>query len=141
MSKLQLYCQVLEQSGLKSAGVITPYSAQKQALLRKLQQTANGRHRAHVEVGTVDGFQGKEMDVIIVACVRANKHDGIGFLTDTRRTNVALTRAKSVLVVVGCFRVLCENSATFRALYDDAAKRDCLVTLAGAAHQQHTVGL
>lgn len=74
--------------------VITPYAAQVR-LLRDLLEI-NG-----LEVGTVDGFQGREKEAIIVDLVRCNDDCDIGFLSDTRRMNVALTRARRYLCVVG----------------------------------------
>lgn len=73
-------------------GVITPYAAQVR-LLRSLIED--------VEVHTVDGFQGREKDAILISLVRSNWDGDIGFLADLRRMNVALTRARKHLVVIG----------------------------------------
>ncbi len=74
--------------------VITPYAAQAR-LIRRLCEVEG------VEVDTVDGFQGREKEVILISCVRSNREGTIGFLGDTRRMNVALTRAKRKLIVIG----------------------------------------
>ena len=58
-----------------------------------------------MEIDTVDGFQGREKEAVLISCVRSNREAEIGFLADTRRMNVALTRARRKLIVVG-------NSAT-----------------------------
>ena len=57
--------------------------------------------KSELRVGTVDGFQGQERDVIYISLVRSNEQGEIGFLSDERRMNVALTRAKRKLVVIG----------------------------------------
>ena len=74
--------------------IIAPYAAQVRLLRDRLQ--TNG-----LEIDTVDGFQGREKEIVIVTFVRSNEEGEIGFLKDTRRTNVALTRAKRCLRVIG----------------------------------------
>ena len=59
-----------------------------------------------VEINTVDGFQGREKDIIIMSCVRSNDNGTIGFLSDRRRMNVAITRAKHSLFVIGNSKTL-----------------------------------
>jgi superfamily I DNA and/or RNA helicase len=77
----------------RQAAVITPYNAQA-----KLLKTMAPRG---LEISSVDGFQGREKEVILVSLVRSNETGEVGFLSDTRRMNVALTRARRCLVVVG----------------------------------------
>jgi superfamily I DNA and/or RNA helicase len=77
--------------------VISPYDAQVQ----RLRQLLAAHLDAGLEVDTVDGFQGREKDAVVVSLVRANEAGDVGFLADVRRMNVALTRARMKLVVVG----------------------------------------
>lgn len=86
----------------KDIGVITPYSAQVDAISRKLEKMEEDQYIGKgVIVSTVDGFQGKEKEVIIISTVRSNKAAEIGFLSDIRRMNVAITRAKKMLILIG----------------------------------------
>ena len=75
-------------------GVIAPYAAQVRLLRDRLDV-------ASLEIDTVDGFQGREKEASLLTMVRSNESAEIGFLADTRRTNVAMTRARRKLVVVG----------------------------------------
>lgn len=86
----------------KSIGIIAPYKAQIQLLNELiLQAEALDGVRELISVNTVDAFQGQERDVIYISLTRANEQGEIGFLKEYRRMNVALTRAKSQLVVLG----------------------------------------
>jgi superfamily I DNA and/or RNA helicase len=72
--------------------ILTPYTRQKKALLSAIPNT---------EVSSVDGFQGREADIIIFVTVRCNAYGDLGFLTDMRRLNVVMTRAKTGVVIIG----------------------------------------
>ncbi len=74
--------------------MIAPYSAQVRWLRQQIQ-------RDGLEVDTVDGFQGREKEVVLISLVRSNERSEIGFLADTRRMNVAMTRSRRKLVIVG----------------------------------------
>ena len=95
-----------------SVGIITPYRTQRQKLIQRLKDTAfNG------SVFTIDSIQGTEFDVVILSLVRAfdaNGNKTVGFLDDMRRLNVALSRAKKKLIIIGNLRTLCSEGAHFR---------------------------
>ena len=83
-------------------GIITPYRGQARLIRRLLKmQHYFRRLKRHITVGTVDGFQGQERDVIVISLVRDNADGSIGFLRDLRRMNVAMTRARMKLIIVG----------------------------------------
>ena len=84
-----------ENQGNWSAAIISPYRAQVE-LLQKEFATAPG-----VSVNTIDSFQGQERDVVYISLVRSNDKSEIGFLRDYRRMNVAMTRARMKLVMIG----------------------------------------
>ena len=100
---------VLEQyersnkSGKKiSIGIISPYKEQVQYLTTKIaEDEILKNYLPQIAIKTVDGFQGQERDIIYISLVRSNDQLEIGFLNDIRRMNVALTRAKKKLVVIG----------------------------------------
>lgn len=91
-------------------GIISPYKSQVQ-LLRKLVRQSNYLKpiNRQISVNTVDGFQGQERDVILISMVRGNDEGRIGFLNDLRRMNVAITRARMKLIILGDTTTLCHN--------------------------------
>jgi senataxin len=117
-------------------GIVTPYKGQVMEMRRQFQQRFGTEILMKIDFNTVDGFQGQEKDVIILSCVRAKgvsnninggedgieEIGGIGFLKDVRRMNVALTRARSSLLVVGNKDALRVN-ADWRALIEDSEER------------------
>ena len=89
--------------------VITPYTAQVRLVREQLGNDA-------VDVGSVDGFQGREKEAVIISLVRSNKTNEIGFLKDVRRMNVALTRARRKLIVIGDSATITSNPFYVRLL-------------------------
>eukprot|EP00659_Diplonema_papillatum_P018766 gene18766-28974_t len=89
-------------------GVITPYEGQRSYVVNYMARNGPLRQEAYaaIEVASVDSFQGREKEFIILSCVRSNDYQGIGFLNDPRRLNVALTRARCGLIVIGNAKVL-----------------------------------
>lgn len=84
------------------AGIISPYRAQVQYLKKLIKKYEFFKpYRRLISVNTVDGFQGQERDVILISLVRSNDEGQIGFLKDLRRMNVAMTRARMKLIILG----------------------------------------
>ncbi len=89
-------------------GIISPYKAQVHLLRRLLRQDKWWKpFRSLISVNTVDGFQGQERDVIVISLVRSNEQGDIGFLRDLRRMNVAITRARMKLIIIGDRATIC----------------------------------
>ena len=85
-----------------SLGVISGYSAQVQELITRIDPEDSSRwQNLRIEIATVDSFQGRECDIVVYSTVRSNRERRIGFLRDYRRINVALSRARDLLVIVG----------------------------------------
>ena len=92
-------------------GVISPYRAQVQYLRSLIKKREFFKpYRSLISVNTVDGFQGQERDVILISLVRSNEEGQIGFLNDLRRMNVAITRARMKLIILGNVATLTRHS-------------------------------
>ena len=103
---LRQYLEQLDTMGkvdeVGNIGIISPYKAQTTLIAEKLNEAGmEPEIQEKINVNTVDSFQGQERDVVYISLVRSNEKGEIGFLSDTRRMNVAITRAKKKLVVIG----------------------------------------
>ena len=91
-------------------GIISPYKGQVQLLRRMLRRDSYWKPLRHlISVNTVDGFQGQERDIILISMVRNNEQGQVGFLSDLRRMNVAITRARMKLIIIGHSPTLCRH--------------------------------
>lgn len=108
----------------RKIGIITPYKAQLFALRQRFKSRYGENITEIIEFNTTDAFQGRECEIIIFSCVRASSTGGIGFMTDIRRMNVGLTRAKSSLWILGDSRALVQGEF-WKKLIDDAQARKC----------------
>ena len=107
-------------------GIISPYKVQTQYLRQQIRKREEFRpFRQVISVNTVDGFQGQERDIIIISLVRSNDNGQIGFLSDLRRMNVAMTRARMKLIIFGDKATL-QHHAFYRKLiqYVDEVMKD-----------------
>ncbi|MCF0160312.1 MAG: AAA family ATPase [Bacteroidaceae bacterium] len=99
-------------------GLISPYKAQMHYLRQMMKRDSFFKPFRHlITINTVDGFQGQERDVIIISLVRANEQGEIGFLRDLRRMNVAMTRARMKLIILGDASTLTQHPF-YRKLYE-----------------------
>ncbi|MBA0737543.1 hypothetical protein Gogos_011000 [Gossypium gossypioides] len=113
-----------------SIGVISPYAAQVHAIEEKLKQTYSGcccssDSGFSVRVRSVDGFQGGEEDVLIISTVRSNLNGSVGFLSNRQRANVALTRGRHCLWVLGNETTFIKSNSVWTKLVLDAKARGC----------------
>ena len=99
-------------------GIISPYADQVKII----------QDETPVEVKTVDGFQGREKEIIIISTVRSNDNGNIGFLSDLRRLNVAITRAKRKLIIIGNRKTL-KNNPTYARLIDFVEDENLLIKI------------
>jgi superfamily I DNA and/or RNA helicase len=93
----------------RDLAVITPYAAQARHLREQLAIEG-------LEIDTVDGFQGREKEAVVISLVRSNATGEIGFLADTRRMNVALTRARRKLIIIGDSATIASHALYHRLL-------------------------
>ena len=112
--QLQVYMEDIGKERLLDEnidfGLISPYKAQVHYLRSLIKRNAFFKpFRKLITVHTVDGFQGQERDVILISLVRANEEGQIGFLSDLRRMNVAITRARMKLIIIGDSATLCRH--------------------------------
>ncbi|PVU95491.1 hypothetical protein BB561_001785 [Smittium simulii] len=107
------YVDLLVKSGLKESdiAVISPYNAQVHSIRLLLNSTY-----PTLEVGSVDGFQGREKEAIIISLVRSNDDGQVGFLSDYRRINVAITRARRHLCIIGNSETLSNRNRFLKEL-------------------------
>ncbi|KZV98838.1 hypothetical protein EXIGLDRAFT_763074 [Exidia glandulosa HHB12029] len=109
-------------------GVISMYKAQINLMKRKFEERYGADRASTIDFNTVDGFQGQEKDIIILSCVRAGPGvTSIGFLSDVRRLNVSITRARSSLFILGHAATLHRSDQTWKTIVDDARARSLLV--------------
>ncbi|XP_042686600.1 probable helicase senataxin isoform X2 [Centrocercus urophasianus] len=120
--------------GLRRIGIITPYSAQKKKIQEELDRVF--KNNSPGEVDTVDAFQGREKDCIIVTCVRAHSSKGsIGFLASLQRLNVTITRARFSLFILGRLKTLMENK-DWNKLIQDAQRRGAIIKTSDKSYKK-----
>uniref|UniRef100_A0A6I8P6J3 Senataxin n=1 Tax=Ornithorhynchus anatinus TaxID=9258 RepID=A0A6I8P6J3_ORNAN len=117
----------------RNIGIITPYKSQKKMIQYELDKEFEKSRLG--EIDTVDGFQGRQKDCIIVTCVRANSTQDIGFLSSLQRLNVTITRAKYSLFILGHLKTLMENN-DWNQLIQDAQRRGAIIRTCEANYRQ-----
>ena len=128
----QLACGLLK-GGLQPAtlGIISPYRHQLKIISQVVYRDAK---QQEIEINTVDKYQGRDKSCIIVSLVRSNEHCNVGdLLRDWRRVNVAVTRAKKKLIVIGSLSTL-KGSLLLQELFDLLERKDWVQILPRGAH-------
>lgn len=105
----KLASQYPELKSSSQLAVISPYRHQVKLLRQRFRATFGEQSDQVIDINTVDGFQGREKDVAIFSCVRSNSGKGIGFVSDFRRMNVGITRARASVLVVGSASTLMQD--------------------------------
>jgi len=128
LNELEKYCKKIGKERILEeridVGIISPYRAQVQYLRSLIRKREFFKpFRSLISVNTVDGFQGQERDVIIISLVRSNDEGSIGFLQDLRRMNVAITRARMKLIILGDSKTMTRHPF-YKKLYDYTANNE-----------------
>jgi len=110
-----------------SIGIVSPYREQVVMMQDKMRTDFDHFPEADIDIDTIDSFQGQERDIIYITMVRSNPQGEIGFLKDTRRMNVAMTRARKKLIIIGDSATLAHFSF-YSQLLDYAEKHDGYAT-------------
>ncbi|KAM0924315.1 hypothetical protein ACQ4PT_004948 [Festuca glaucescens] len=121
----RLFKECVDTRSKLGVGVVSPYKGQVRAIQEKLGKTYEMHSSFTVKVRSVDGFQGAEEDIIIFSTVRSNSAGKVGFLDNVNRTNVALTRAKHCLWIIGNATTLVSSKTVWRKIVADAKERGC----------------
>ncbi|KAJ4710310.1 p-loop nucleoside triphosphate hydrolase superfamily protein [Melia azedarach] len=108
-----------------SIGIVSPYNAQVATIQEKLGSKYENKDGFSVKVKSIDGFQGGEEDIIIMSTVRSNSGGSIGFVSKPQRVNVALTRARHCLWILGNEATLTRTESVWETLIRDAKARQC----------------
>ncbi|KAL8472338.1 hypothetical protein ACS0TY_029523 [Phlomoides rotata] len=123
----KLYEEFIKSKQHVRVGCISPYKAQVIAIQEALGKTysSDANNAFSVNVRSVDGFQGGEEDIIIMSTVRCNENGSVGFLDSHQRINVALTRARYCLWIIGNGATLLNSGSVWQKLVKNAKKRGC----------------
>ncbi|KAA8532334.1 hypothetical protein F0562_032411 [Nyssa sinensis] len=120
-----LYKACNESKEMLSVGVVSPYTAQVAAIQQKLGQKYENHCSFTVKVKSIDRYQGGEDDIIILSTVRSTSGGSIGFISSPHRTNVALTRARNCLWILGNEKTLTNSGSVWKELITDAKVSQC----------------